>query len=82
MFTNRMKTLGEDVSDVEIGGREDVARLLVETINDVRKGRVDPRIATTTGYLANVLMSIMKQDELEKRIQQLEAISQPGRVRR
>jgi hypothetical protein len=79
---NRAATLSEDVPDVKIRERRDVARLLAATINDVRKGRVDPRIATTIGYLGNILISIVKEDELEKRIEQLEAISQPGRIRR
>jgi hypothetical protein len=79
---NRATTLSEDVPDVKIRERRDVARLLADTINDVRKGRVDPRIATAIGYLGNILISIVKEDELEKRIEQLEATSRFERIRR
>lgn len=78
---NRVKTLGEDVADVKVRDRRDVAKLLLESINQVRKGTIDPRVATTIGYLANILIGVVKQDELEKRIEELEAISQPRRSR-
>jgi hypothetical protein len=77
---NRIKTLGEEVPDVKVRDRREVATLLVQTINQVRTGRIDPRVATTIGYLGNILMTVVKQDELERRIQQLEAMSNPRRV--
>ena len=32
--------------------------LLATTINDVRRGRLDPRIANAVGYLAGVLLRL------------------------
>ena len=42
-------------------------------MNQVRTGVIDPRIATTLGYLADITMRAIKQDELEMRIRRLES---------
>ena len=52
----------------------DVVALISETINQVRKGMIDPRVANSVGYLANVLIKAFEQDELETRIERLEAL--------
>jgi hypothetical protein len=52
----------------------DVVALISETINQVRKGVIDPRVANAVGYLANVLIKAFEQDELETRIERLEAL--------
>jgi hypothetical protein len=51
-----------------------VVRLILETINQVRKGAIDPRVANAVGYLANVVIKALEQDELEARIKKLEAL--------
>ena len=71
---NKMKTLSDAVLDVQVRDCEDVVRLLSETINQVRKGRIDPRVANAVGYLANVLIKAAEQGELEKRITEVEAV--------
>lgn len=70
---NRMKTLDASAPDVKIESCQDVVRLISETINQVRKGQVDPRVANAIGYLANVLIKAYEQGDLEKRIKDLEA---------
>ena len=70
---NRMKTLSADAPDVQVESCQDVVRLVSETINQVRKGDIDPRVANAVGYLANVLIRAVDQGELEKRIEDLEA---------
>jgi hypothetical protein len=55
---NRMRTLPPDVPDVRVADCRDVVALLGDTINEVRKGLIDPRIANTVGYLAGVLVRI------------------------
>jgi len=45
-----------------------------ETINQVRKGQIDPRVANAVGYLANVLIRAVEQGDLEKRLDDLEAV--------
>lgn len=70
---NRMKTLSADAPDVKVESCQDVVRLISETINQVRKGDIDPRVANAVGYLANVLIRAVDQGEMEKRIEDLEA---------
>lgn len=68
-----MKTLAADVPDVAVETSQDVVRLLAATINDVRKGRMDPRVANAVGYLANVLLKAVDQGDVEARLAMLES---------
>jgi hypothetical protein len=70
---NRMKTLDASAPDVKVESCQDVVRLISETINQVRKGQLDPRVANAIGYLANVLIKAVEQGDMEKRIEDLEA---------
>jgi hypothetical protein len=56
-----------------------VTGLLAETINQVRRGEIDPRISNAVGYLAGILLKAKQQDELEQRLARLESVlaSQP-----
>ena len=69
-----MTTLTDDQPDVQIRNSQDVIVLVSDTINAVLKGRVDPRIANTVGYLANVLLKAVDQGVLEERLAELEAV--------
>jgi hypothetical protein len=69
---NRMKTLDAGAPDISIRDCKDVMALLSETINQVRKGLIDPRIANSVGYLANQLVRVFEQKDLEDRIEKLE----------
>lgn len=71
---NRMKTLDASAPDVEIEDCQDVVRLISETINQVRKGQIDPRVANAVGYLANVLIRAVEQGDMERRLDDLEAV--------
>ena len=57
---------------VDVASCQDVVRLISETINQVRTGQVDPRIANAVGYLANVIIKALEQGELEDRLTDLE----------
>jgi hypothetical protein len=59
----------------------DVVALVEETINDVRCGRVDVRVANAVGYLANVALKAIAQSDLEVRLEALEAVLEPERRR-
>jgi hypothetical protein len=76
---NRMKTLDAGVPAVKIEDCGDVVALISETINQVRRGEIDPRVANAVGYLANVLIKAFEQDELETRVEKLEALLE-GRI--
>jgi hypothetical protein len=52
----------------------DVSALLAETINQVRRGEVDPRISNAIGYLAGILLKAKEKDEIEQRLARLESI--------
>ena len=69
----RMKTL-EGAPDIKVESCQDVVRLLSDTINQVRRGELDPRVANAVGYLANVLIRAAEQGDHEQRIKDLEAV--------
>lgn len=69
-----LTTLTDDQPDVQIRDSQDVIVLVSDTINAVLKGRIDPRIANTVGYLANVLLKAVDQGVLEERLAELEAV--------
>ncbi len=71
---NRMKTLDPGVPDVKIQNSGELLALLSETINEVRKGVIDPRVANAVGYLANIAMRTLEQNQLEARIRSLEVM--------
>lgn len=51
---------------------EDILSLLEGSINEVRKGQVESRVANSVGYLANILIKAIEQGELQRRVQALE----------
>ena len=76
---NHMKTLDEDAPDVNIKDCQDTVPLLSDTINQVRKGQIDPRVGNTVGYLANVIIKAVEQSDTEKRLEEIEAIVKTNR---
>lgn len=76
---NRMKTLDSSIPDIQVEDCQDVVKLISVTINQVRKGELDPRIANTIGYLANVLIKAAEQGVLERRISDLESVINTSR---
>jgi hypothetical protein len=73
---NRMKTLEAGASDVEVSDSSKLLELLSQTINQVRKGTIDPRVANSVGYLAGITAKVLNQNELEDRIAKLEELIQ------
>ena len=71
---NRMKTLEDSAPDVKLEDCGDAIALISETINEVRKGKIDPRVANSVGFLANILIKAAERNKLETRIEQLEAL--------
>jgi hypothetical protein len=52
----------------------DVTGLLAETINQVRRGEIEPRICNAIGYLASILLQAKEKDDTEQRLARLESI--------
>ena len=75
----RVVTVAE--SSVSVRSLGDVLTLVETTINDVRSGRVDVRVANAVGYLANVAVKVIAQSDLESRLEALESILEPERRR-
>ena len=59
----------------------DVLELIETTINDVRAGRVDVKVANAVGYLANVSVKVIQQTDIEARLEALESVLEPERAR-
>ncbi len=47
--------------------------MLADSINRLRRGQLDPRVANAMGYLASVLLKALDQ-KLEERLAHLEAV--------
>jgi hypothetical protein len=71
---HRMVTLPADTPDVKVEDGADVVKLIAETINQVRRGQIDPRVANTVAYLSNVLLAATGRREVESRIAELESL--------
>jgi hypothetical protein len=71
---NAMATLNPDAQDVRVEDSADVVNLLGQTINQVRRGEIDPRVANAIGYLSNIVLAATSQCELERRIAGLESL--------
>lgn len=75
----KTKTVPEDAPDISIEDCQDIVRLLVQTINQVRKGALDPKVANSVGYLSNIALKAFEDGDLEKRLAELEIIVQRDR---
>ena len=73
-LANKMATLPADVPDVIVEDGADVVKLLGATINQVRRGEIDPRVANAVGYLSNIVLAATGQRELESRLAELETL--------
>jgi hypothetical protein len=65
--------LPSDTPDHPLGNTTDVSSLLADSINRLRRGQLDPRVANAMGYLASVRLRALEQGPLEERLARLEA---------
>jgi hypothetical protein len=73
--------LPSDTPDHPLGDTNQVSVLLADSINRLRRGQLDPRVANAMGYLASVLLKALDQ-RLEERLAHLEAVISVGPARR
>jgi len=59
---------------VQFTSFKDVQRLLGDTIDQVRKGEIDPEVAKSIGNLSGVLVRALAKGEVEDRLRKLEAL--------
>jgi len=62
----------EEAENIRITRLGDVIRLLNQTINQVRRGELDHKVANSVAYLSNVLVKTFEGEELQKRLDSLE----------
>jgi len=59
--------------DAKLNGARDTVDLIAATINQVRRGEIDPKVANTVGYLVGLLLKALHETETERRLSALEA---------
>jgi hypothetical protein len=69
---NKAVSLSADTPDCNLKNAADVIALLGTTINQVRRGQVDPRIGNSVGYLSTVLLKAQELGSIEQRLSALE----------
>jgi hypothetical protein len=47
---------------------------LADSINQLRRGELDPRVANGVGYLASILLRALEQGPMEERLAHLESL--------
>jgi len=72
--SRKMVTLPKETVEFEIKKANDVVRLLSVTINQVRKGEIDPRVANAVGYLSGIILKAREQGDIDQRLKQIEQI--------
>ena len=76
--TRKTAVLSVDTPDHPLGNSNDVAELLANSINQLRRGQLDPKVATGVGYLSTVLLRALEQGPTEQRLAHLESILGKG----
>jgi hypothetical protein len=65
--------------DLPLQNAADVTRALAGTVNEVRTGRVDVKVANCIGYLCGLLLKAHEVGELQRRLETLEQRAGGGR---
>ena len=69
-----LKKNNSSLPPMKIEKSQDVVLLLVDTINKVRGGEIDTRVANCLGVLSGHLIKAMELSELEKRVETIERV--------
>jgi hypothetical protein len=72
---NKGTSLPPATRDCDLKSVGDVVTLLGTTINQVRRGQLDPRISNAVGYLAATLLKALELGDLARRVSDLEAVT-------
>jgi hypothetical protein len=70
---NKAVSLPTDTPDCDLKNVADIIALLGTTINEVRRGQIDPRVSNAVGYLASALLKALELGNLEQRLSDLES---------
>lgn len=66
------KNIELNLLPLKIDSIHDVKELLIETINEIRGGKMQPKVANSIAYLSISLIKILEVSEVEERIKRLE----------
>lgn len=72
--SSRAVLMKEPLPELPIKKMPDVALLLIDTINRVRTGKMDIRVANCLGFLSEKLIKALEVSDLEERFEKLEQI--------
>jgi hypothetical protein len=70
---NKMAVLASSTPDAKLQNSTDTVKLLADTINQVLRGEIDPKIANAVGYLVGLYMKAQHNSEIERRLIALES---------
>jgi hypothetical protein len=70
--SRRALVLAPDTRDLALKHSSDVSTLIIDSINQLRRRELDPRVANGMGYLASVLLRSLEQGLMERRVSVLE----------
>ena len=71
--SRRVAVLPADTPDQALSNTKEVSAFLADSINQLRRGQLDARIANGVGYLTSVLLRSLEQDPVEERLAKIEA---------
>ena len=74
----RVATLPPDTPDLPLRNVDDVVTLLAQTINWVRRGDLDSKVANSVGDLSGIMLNAMQESEIEARFAAVEAVLMGG----
>ena len=69
----RAVPLGADTPDYPLGNPIEVSNVLAASINQLLRGKLEPKIGNALGYLATVLLKALEQGPLENRLAKIES---------
>ncbi len=61
-----------EVTVIKSPTTEEIVSLICDTIDEVKVGAIDTKVATAVGYLSNVLLKALEYDALNERLQAIE----------
>jgi hypothetical protein len=70
---NKATTLPRDTVSLSLRTTDDLMALMELTINDVRRGTIDPKIANSIGYLTTIQLKVIAESVNDRRLAMLEA---------
>ena len=70
--SRRVTLLSLGAPDQSLTTAAEISSLLADSINQLRRGQLDPGVANTIGYLATVQLGSLRQGRLEDHVSKLE----------